>query len=72
QTLMVLLIGGTVLLYWGTTQELYPVSKAWRVAFFEILSAISTCGFATVSYGNWRVFGWFLMTLLMIVGGGTG
>ncbi|MEX0716180.1 MAG: TrkH family potassium uptake protein [Planctomycetaceae bacterium] len=57
-----------VLLTWN----LYPTAgKAIRVAVFETVSAVTTTGFQTVAYGNWNSFGLLVLTLLMIVGGGT-
>ena len=55
-----------------TSRELYPrIGKAVRVAVFETVTAITTTGFSTVSYGNWNSFGLFLMIILMLIGGGT-
>jgi trk/ktr system potassium uptake protein len=55
-----------------TCRGLYPeVSKAFRVALFETVSALTTTGFSTVSYGNWNAFGVFVLVVLMLIGGGT-
>ena len=55
-----------------TSQALYPqLGKSIRVAIFETVTAITTTGFSTVSYGNWNAFGLFLMIILMLIGGGT-
>jgi trk system potassium uptake protein TrkH len=43
-----------------------------RVAAFELVSALTTTGFSTVSYSDWPPFAIFVMILLMLVGGGTG
>lgn len=48
------------------------MSKVARVAFFELISALSTTGFSTVGYGDWNDFGILIMILLMLVGGETG
>lgn len=69
----VLLILGTGLLLMFVTTELYPdTEKSVRVAIFETASAITTTGFATVDYRPWAPLGWLIMTVLMIIGGGTG
>lgn len=47
-------------------------SKSLRVAIFEIISAVSTTGFSTVSYLNWNSFGFFILIILMFIGGGSG
>ncbi|MGM0471432.1 MAG: TrkH family potassium uptake protein [Bacillota bacterium] len=53
------------------------VGRGVRVATFEVISALSTTGFSTVSYSDWLAsgVGWgelavFLLVLLMLVGGG--
>ena len=52
-------------------RELYPLmSKSVRVALFEAVSALTTCGFSTVGYGNWNALGVLVLIVLMIVGGG--
>jgi trk system potassium uptake protein TrkH len=70
---LILLIVFIPLLFFGATWGLYAtVGKAARVAIFEVVSAMSTTGFATVSYTNWPSFGWLALILLMIMGGGSG
>lgn len=60
-------------IFFGVTAGLYPtLSKAVRVAIFETVSALTTTGFSTVSYQSWGSLGWLLITVLMIIGGGTG
>jgi trk system potassium uptake protein TrkH len=55
-----------------TCTSLYPqITKAFRVAIFETVTAITTTGFSTVSYGNWNAFGVFVLIVLMLIGGGT-
>jgi trk system potassium uptake protein len=71
--LLVLLLFAVPLLFFSTAVPLYVTAdKALRVAIFEAVSAISTCGFATVSYAPWPSAGWFILILLMMIGGGTG
>lgn len=55
-----------------TCHGLYPqLGKSLRVALFETVSAITTTGFSTVSYGAWNSLGIALLIILMLVGGGT-
>jgi len=55
-----------------TSQTLYPqLGKSLRVAVFETVSAITTTGFSSVSYGNWNAFGILILIILMLIGGGT-
>ena len=60
------------LLFLLTTRGLYPtLGKSARVAIFETVTALTTTGFSTVGYGNWNSFGWAVLIVLMLIGGGT-
>jgi len=48
------------------------LGRGFRVAAFEIVSALSTTGFSTVGYGDWNYFAVFILIILMIIGGGAG
>ncbi|WP_196002068.1 TrkH family potassium uptake protein [Clostridium sp. 1001271B_151109_B4] len=48
------------------------IGEAFRVSIFNIVSALSTSGFSTMSYSEWPVFSIGIMILLMIIGGGIG
>lgn len=62
-----------VLLLTLVTQHVYPTfDQAVRVAIFESVSAISGTGFSTVDYHAWHDFGWLMLVVVMLVGGGTG
>jgi len=55
-----------------TSQGIYPqLGKALRVAVFETITALTTTGFSTVSYGNWNASGILVLIVLMLIGGGT-
>lgn len=43
-----------------------------RIASFEVISALSTSGFCTVSYTDWPDASVFLLIVLMLIGGGLG
>jgi len=59
-------------LFFLVCTSLYPsLSKSVRVAIFETVTALTTTGFATVSYSNWNSFGVLLIIMLMLIGGGT-
>lgn len=63
----------SVLLFLLMTAQLYPtLTKSLRVAVFETVSAATTTGFSTVGYSNWTDFGWLMLIILMLIGGGTG
>jgi trk system potassium uptake protein TrkH len=48
------------------------MSQGLRIAAFELVSALTTTGFSTVTYNDWPPFAIFLMIILMLIGGGTG
>lgn len=48
------------------------IGHGLRVAFFNLISALTTTGFATVSYVNWPSFAVLMMILMMLIGGGVG
>jgi trk system potassium uptake protein TrkH len=61
-----------IILFMLVCQGLYPsLGKSVRVAIFESVSALTTTGFSTTIYNNWSPLGVFLLTVLMIIGGGT-
>ncbi len=47
------------------------LSKRLRVAVFEMITALTTTGFSTVSYQDWNGLGFLLLITLMLIGGGT-
>ena len=62
-----------IILLLGVTSQLYPnLNQAIRIAVFETITALSTTGFSTVSYTDWKSIGWLILIVLMIIGGGTG
>ncbi|MDF1615940.1 TrkH family potassium uptake protein [Petrocella sp. FN5] len=58
--------------YFSMNELYHSLGKGFRVAIFELTSALSTTGFSTVSYSDWNDFGILAMIVLMIIGGGTG
>jgi trk system potassium uptake protein TrkH len=71
QSAFFIALGVVVLL--AATGGLYPtLGEGIRVAFFNAVSALSTTGFSTVDYGAWGGLGWFVLIVLMLMGGGTG
>lgn len=69
----VLLVIGVTLLFALVTLATYPtLVKSVRVAIFEVVSAVSTTGFTTVDYHIWNDFGWMLLIIFMLIGGGSG
>lgn len=48
------------------------VEKALRDSFFQVISIITSTGFATADYLQWPSFGWILIFFLMFIGGSIG
>lgn len=45
---------------------------SFRIAFFEVVSALSTSGFSTVGYTQWPQAAVFVLIVMMLIGGGIG
>lgn len=72
KVMLVLIPLCSFLVFMTTTSLIYPtLSKQIRVAVFEVVTALTTTGFSTVSYVHWMEPGVFILILLMLVGGGT-
>ena len=68
----VLLPASAAAVFLFTCRGLYPLlGKSIRVAVFETVSALTTTGFQTVTYGNWNALGVIVLIVLMLIGGGT-
>jgi len=62
----------TALVMLGTTVPLYgTLPHGFRTALFESVSALTTTGLTTTTYGNWNHYGLFILMLLMLIGGGS-
>lgn len=48
------------------------LGESFRVAIFNVASALSTTGFSTVTYNNWPPVSIGLLIILMLIGGGIG
>jgi trk system potassium uptake protein TrkH len=69
----VLLPLGALILFFFVCTGVYPtLTKSVRVAVFETVSALTTTGFSTVGYKDWKPVGWLLLIALMLIGGGIG
>jgi trk system potassium uptake protein TrkH len=63
--------GCIVLVFVVVCLPLYPdLGTQVRVGLFETLSALTTTGFTTTSYGPWPGFGILVLLVLMLIGGG--
>ncbi len=48
------------------------LEKAFRLAFFQVVTCQTSCGFATADYMLWPPFTWTLLLFVMTAGGCTG
>lgn len=48
------------------------ISQGMRVSLFNVVSALSTSGFSTMSFTKWTPFANGIMIILMLIGGGIG
>lgn len=49
-----------------------PLELAFRESFFQVISIITTTGFATADYLIWPGFAWVLIFFILFLGGSTG
>lgn len=55
-----------------TTHHIYELKKAFESAFFQVVSIITTTGFASVDYNKWNLRAKLLLFLLMFCGASIG
>jgi len=48
------------------------VEKSFRDSMFQVVSIMTTTGYATTDYLQWVPFTWIILLLLMFVGGSAG
>lgn len=63
----------TTIITFSLFYEIYMnLGKSIRIALFNVVSAISTTGYSTVTYNDWPPFSIGILIILMIIGGGIG
>jgi trk system potassium uptake protein TrkH len=63
----------SMLVSYSLFYELYRnLGISIRISIFNVVSALSTTGYSTVSYVDWPPFSMGLMIILMLIGGGMG
>lgn len=50
----------------------HQVEESWRNALFSVSSLISTTGFTTVDYMQWKPFTWVILLIVMLTGASAG
>jgi trk system potassium uptake protein TrkH len=59
-------------LFYDSYNQYNSTEKAFRDAFFQVISIVTCTGFATTDYMQWSFFLWFFIFLLMFSGGCAG
>lgn len=67
-----LIVLGATLLVWAVLAAEHDVLTAARLAAFQVVSLVTTTGFATADYSFWPSLGVGVLFLLMFVGGSAG
>lgn len=61
----------TMVLFFGGAFRVYPDFPEYlRVLLFQVVSALSTTGFQTITFSGGEDLGYLVLTLLMLIGGG--
>ncbi len=70
--LKVVLILGLIITAFLFFKMKKPLAVCFREAFFQVISIVTTTGFATTDYLNWPRYAWILIFFAMFLGGSTG
>jgi trk system potassium uptake protein TrkH len=72
KVMAVLIPLSTVIAFFFVCNDIYPTAtKSLRVAFFEVVTSLTTTGFTSTVYTEWNSLGYLILIVLMIIGGGT-
>ncbi|HLO91831.1 MAG TPA: TrkH family potassium uptake protein [Lentimicrobium sp.] len=69
---LIILISSILITIGLIAQRHYGIEEAWRSALFNVVSIISCTGFANEDYMLWPVYAWFILFMLMFIGGMAG
>ncbi|AEV16009.1 Trk system potassium uptake protein [Thermus sp. CCB_US3_UF1] len=69
---VLVLLAGLLLALYLYTHHLYGLEASLRHAFFQVVSILTTTGFASVDFAQWVVPAQAILVLLMFVGGSAG
>ncbi|PKM68563.1 MAG: cation transporter [Firmicutes bacterium HGW-Firmicutes-2] len=63
----------TIIITFSLFYEMYRnLGESVRISLFNVVSAISTTGYSTVTYNDWPPFTIGILIILMLIGGGIG
>lgn len=69
---LLVLLAGLLLSLYLYTHQMYSLEASLRHAFFQVISIVTTTGFASVDFAQWVVPAQAILVLLMFVGGSAG
>ncbi|GAA6755188.1 TrkH family potassium uptake protein [Thermus thalpophilus] len=69
---VLVVLAGLLLALYLYTHHLYGLEASLRHAFFQVISILTTTGFASVDFAQWVVPAQAILVLLMFVGGSAG
>ena len=69
---LLIFLGVPITAFFGLYRLYGSLGQSFRISLFELVSALSTTGFSTVSYVKWPGIAVFIMIIFMIIGGGAG
>lgn len=67
-----LVAGSLMVAGWIAVRQEFPPQEALRAAAFNVVSVITTTGYASADYNAWGTFAWVVLFFLMFAGGCTG
>lgn len=73
RTFTIIVVGATfliLLLLWG--KEFHGIEEGIRTSLFQVLSIVTSTGYATTDYALWSTGVLFVLMALMVIGGSTG
>ncbi|MCI0502929.1 MAG: TrkH family potassium uptake protein [Fusobacteria bacterium] len=69
---VLLIIGIPLVAFTGIAGLYTNLGESFRIAFFQVVSGLSTTGFATVDFNTWEPNMLLIVIISMIIGGGAG
>ncbi len=69
---ILLLIMSFVVTFGGLFGLYNSFGESFRLAFFQIVSGLSTTGFSTIDFNSWKPHMLFIVIIAMLIGGGAG
>ncbi len=70
---LILILGATLFIFYDTLTNHFPyVEEAFRKTLFQVVSILTTTGYVTADYEQWKISSQFVLFLFMFIGGCAG